>query len=110
MLARGAKNLDGGLQSACRVGMPETARLMISLGADDWSGGLQYACIHDRLEIAVILADAYPSICNHGLYYACDYGSLEIATLMIARGATNIDECLDVAVDPDIHELLRQHI
>ena len=88
LISRGADNLNGGLNAACKSGHKEIAEIMISRGANDWNAALKAACQDGHKEIVDLMISKGADNWNQGLKGACKGGHKEIADNMISKGAT----------------------
>lgn len=105
---------DDALMCACQGGNLKIVELTIDQGATDWNKGLEMACKMGHLHIIAIimLKSNFNGGCNIdwdiGLKGACSFKAndgdsdscsknLEIIKLCIKSGATNFDECMEIA-------------
>lgn len=108
LIEHGANDWDSGLRGACAGGHLDLVKLMINKGATFIDNGFALACEHGHLEIVEMLFglvyninDSFNICLNLGLYAASIGGHINIVDMMLARGATNLNDALYLACESD---------
>lgn len=97
MIQQGANDLETYLQYACDKGYMELAKILIKNGAVNFNEGLMRACSSNQPKMIKLMVKHGAVNFNEGLVYACVKNisdGVESVEMMIAYGATNMDECL----------------
>jgi len=99
--------LNAAMQEAVKINDLKLVKYLISKGADEWNGGMTTGAEVGNLRMIRFFVKNNPGTKNWnlGLKYSAEAGQLKAAEYFIEKGANNLTEALDEALEGKEYEM-----